>query len=681
MAPLKVAIIGGGPAAMFFCHSYHKQRQMQEEQRRTDFVELHITCFEKKASPGGVWRPSPTSTSTTTIPMTVVNANEEKKEEEEEEEKALDSTRIYDELWTNGSSHSLEFHDYTFEEHFGKGVQVPMYFPRKDVQEYIFSRVTKDHPNFFDEFFQLNTEVTHVSFDSTTSKFTVTWNNVCTQETQCELFDKCVWAGGENGTKFIPRSLQELFPTPQSIHAVTAATTTISTPILLLHSTETHSIRKHVPGKTVLLIGGSYSAEDLALQCLKWGADKVHVSSRSDSSPVTWMTHWPADKVQVHAEVGIKSVKEDGTIEFQEMEWTWPEVYVPCGGESVQEKQSSPTADCCDNGVADPTVKQSKDENEVDASSWTSDTSSSTGSLGSTEESSWCPPVLTNIRLVIFCTGYKPNLSMLDPSLRPTDDVLPQLYMGNIPFESKLLNDDWRMVEDNPAHVFTGHVPPCQGRMIRYNYNHPDIFRGIFFPNPNMMYLSEYGFEVPLLSLDVHAWLLCSFLTGRLPTPSVEELRQAGEQQVVDQLRYPYLRFYMDEAYSQKLAEISEFWSPTRESPDHCSWSECEAQYEKYQYRLLAKIMEEGKYPGVSIGTYERLNENGKALYKFDCHSYETRADRENDNEEDRQWRTFRDDVRFPSLCYSLYTKTKGRPLKQKWLDAVGDVSILAGDV
>ncbi|KAG7343437.1 monooxygenase FAD-binding protein [Nitzschia inconspicua] len=652
MAPLKVAIIGGGPAAMFLCHSYHKQRQEQ----RPNFLELRITCFEKKASPGGVWRPPPTST----IPLTL-NANEEK-EDEDEEERAVDSTRIYDELWTNGSSHSIEFYDYTFEEHFGKGVQVPMYFPRRDVQEYIFSRVTKDHPNFFDEFFQLNTKVTHVSFDSTTSKFTVTWTNVCTHETRCEEFDKCIWAGGENGTKFIPKSLRELFPTPedtsskvitesnQDVVSDTTSTVTTNNSPLLLHSTETHSIRKHVPGKTVLLIGGSYSAEDLALQCLKWGADKVHVSSRSDSSPVTWMTSWPADK---------------------------PEVYVPCGGESVEEKQSPEE---CDKAVVVSTVEKPHDETEADAASWTSDTSSSTGSLGSTEES-WCPPVLTNISLVIFCTGYKPNLSMLDPSLRPTNDVLPQLYMGNIPFESKLLNDDWRMVEDNPAHVFTGHVPPCQGRMIRYNYNHPDIFRGIFLPNPNIMYLSEYGFEVPLLSLDVHAWLLCSYLTGRLPTPTVEELRQASEQQVVDQLRYPYLRLYMDEAYSQKLAEISEFWSPTRESPDHCSWSECEVQYEKYQYRLLAKVMEEGTYPGVSIGTYDRLNENGKALYKFDCHSYETRADRENDNEEDRQWRTFRDDVRFPSLCYSLYSKTKGRPLKQKWLDAVGDVSILAGDV
>jgi hypothetical protein len=282
---------------------------------------------------------------------------------------------------------------------------------------------------------------------------------------------------------------------------------------------------------------------------------------------------------------------------------------------------------------------------------------------------------------VIFCTGYKANLSMFDPSLRPTNDTVPQWYMGDIPFQSELLNENWKMVDDNPAYPLTGHVPPCQGRMICANYNHPDFHRGVFLPNPNMMYLSEHATEAPLVSLDVHAWLFCSFLTGQVPMPSVKEMRTANEQQVVDQLGLPFIRLAMDEAYFEVLEDLKGFWTPNSTSPDVCPYWDSEYQYAKYLLRLLAKVMEEGKYPGASIGNYEILNADGLALNDFSRCSYETRTARYSDKEDERSWRTFRDDVDIPTCCYSLYTKTKNRPLKKKWLDAVGDVSIRAGDV
>ena len=42
-------------------------------------------------------------------------------------------------------------------------------------------------------------------------------------------------------------------------------------------------------GKTFLLIGSSYSAEDIALQCIKYGASKVIITWRS--KPLGF--HWP----------------------------------------------------------------------------------------------------------------------------------------------------------------------------------------------------------------------------------------------------------------------------------------------------------------------------------------------------------------------------------------------------
>jgi Flavin-binding monooxygenase-like len=640
MAPLKLAVIGGGPGAMFFCHSYHKQRQNQETT-----LELQITCFEKKASPGGVWR-----------------ASKEQDSSADDATANADDTRIYDELWTNGASQAIEFYDYTYQDHFGSNVQLPVFFPRKDVHEYIVSRVTKDHPHFFEEFFQLNTEVTRVSYDDDNGKFTLTLQDARTQQTRCEVFDKCIWAGGENGIKHIPRSLRELFPTPTAAAAEESP--------LLLHSTETHAIRQHTPGQTILLVGGGYSAEDLALQCLKWGAAKVHISTRCTKSCVTWTTSWPADKVEVYKGVAIRSV-EGRTIEFEGVKWQWPDGYVARCEEEDEEEESLEEA-----ATSDDTAQFEDEKKEADSLTAPSSTFEST-------ESSDEPPTLTDVALVIFCTGYKANLDMLDPPLRPTNDCIPQFNMGEMPFDSELLNEDWRMAKGNPAEPFTGHVPPCQGRMNRVNYNHPDMHRGIFLPNPNMMFICEHGSDAPLLSLDVHAWLLCSYLTGRLPMPSVQELRAANEQQLVHQLGLPFLRYLMDERYCQELDKLGRgFWHPTDESvDDNCAWWKCEIHYDKYQLRLLAKIMEEGKYPGASLGDYEKLNDNGKAIYNFGNFSYQARTYREDDEGEDRQWRTFRDDERVPSLCYSLYSKIKARPLKKKWFDAIGDVSIRAGDV
>jgi hypothetical protein len=395
----------------------------------------------------------------------------------------------------------------------------------------------------------------------------------------------------------------------------------------------------------------------------------VHISTRDDTSPVTWTSSWPGDKVEVHAGVAIKAVKEDFSIEFEKVYWQWPNDYVPYEDDDDEEEYGIDSKH--ENDSTNDCHEEKKEEADIlEATSATFDARNSHG-----------PPTLTGVSLVIFCTGYNPNLSMFDRSLRPTNDTIPHWYMGDIPFESELLNESWKMVDDNPAYPLTGHVPPCQGRMIRANYNHPDFHRGIFLPNPSIMYLCEHGSEAPLVSLDVHAWLFCSFLTGRVPMPSVDEMRAANEQQVVDQLRLPFLRLAMDEAYFEVLQDLSGFWTPNHTSPDVCPWRDCECLYEAYQFRLLAKIMEEGKYPGASIGTYTSLNANGQALHDFNRYCCETRTERYSDKDEERSWRTFRDDVDIPPCCYSLYTKTKNRPLKKKWLDAVGDVSIRAGDI
>ena len=45
-------------------------------------------------------------------------------------------------------------------------------------------------------------------------------------------------------------------------------------------------------GKTLLLIGSSYSAEDIALQCIKYGASKVIITWRSNHWASTGQNRW-----------------------------------------------------------------------------------------------------------------------------------------------------------------------------------------------------------------------------------------------------------------------------------------------------------------------------------------------------------------------------------------------------
>ena len=91
--------------------------------------------------------------------------------------------------------------------------------------------------------------------------------------------------------------------------------------------------------------------------------------------------------------------------------------------------------------------------------------------------------------------------------------------------------------------------------------------------------------------------------------------------------------------------------------------------------------MEEGKYPGICLGTYHELNENGKALVSFGDYEYRTRVNTA-DYLEGKEWRTFRDGTKEPKFVYSLYTKSVARPLKKQWMDAIGSTcSIKNGDI
>lgn len=636
---VRVAVIGGGPSAMFFCHSLETQMRQARQHNHSngsststniDELTVKVTCFEKAPVPGGVWKaadvsanPSNSTTSITTTNTTTTSTTVNKP--------------VYDELWTNGFSHNMEFYDYTYDEHFD-GEPVPLYLPRKDVNEYLMQRVTKHCPTFFRDYFEFDTEVVRVLWIDDISLFEVTIRNNQTGVTSVRHFEKCIWAAGVNGTSSIPYSLRQKFEQASP-----------TTPMTLLHSGETDRIRASVPHKRIVLIGGGLSAEDLALQCVKWGAAHVHAVARAEEPEVSWMTRWPWDKVTVHLEQAVKSVNDDGSIQLEDVELLWPGDYKPVSSDDHSEEDDSSGDD---------------DQEEEEQDNATADGQR-----------------LTDIDIVIFCTGYQPNLTMLHESLRPTSGCLPNGHMGQ--HSSMFIHDDpafdwsnWNMNPDNAFYQFTGDIPPCQGRMIRGNYNHPDMHFGVLFSNPNMMYMTEDSFDTPLLALDAKAWLLCSYITGRVPMPTPDQLRQANRDQLLEQLQLSWVRFLLDEAYHQAIRDL-----PDSQIVED-AWELEDTKFDQYEIGLLARLMEEGQYPGLLFAQDMKLNATGAKFHSYSVFDFFTRCKMTEKMEKSGELgQTFRDDVEVINDIHSLHTGKRARPLKKKWMDIVGTCSIKNGDI
>lgn len=138
--------------------------------------------------------------------------------------------------------------------------------PRHDMLGYMISRVTKNCSNFFDKYAKFQHEVVNVVYNESLEKFEFEIKNLRTNKIEHRYFDKCVWAGGLNGKQFIPPHFVKLFADFKG---------------RVIHSSNTRHFEQDVRGKRVLMIGGSYSAEDLALQSIKLGAKKIYKLSCS----------------------------------------------------------------------------------------------------------------------------------------------------------------------------------------------------------------------------------------------------------------------------------------------------------------------------------------------------------------------------------------------------------------
>lgn len=258
----RVAIIGAGPCGLGQLHAF-------EEARKQGVDVPELVCFEKQDNWGGLWNYT-WRTGLDAFGEPVHGS-------------------MYRYLWSNGPKEALEFADYTFDEHFGR--PIPSFPPREVLYDYITGRARK---NDVGRHIRFCTTVRWVEHDSKAGRFRVTSENVETSASETEDFDHVIVASGHFSVPNVPD-----YPGFDRF------------PGRILHG---HDFRdaQEFKGQRLLVMGSSYSAEDIALQCRKYGSGPVTITYRTN--PMGF--HWPEgiDEVPLLTHVEGKTAHfKDGT--------------------------------------------------------------------------------------------------------------------------------------------------------------------------------------------------------------------------------------------------------------------------------------------------------------------------------------------------------------------------------
>lgn len=234
---MRVAVIGAGPSGLAQLRAFQSARD-----KGADIPE--IVCFERQDDLGGLWNYTwRTGTDEYGEPV---------------------HCSMYRYLWSNGPKECLEFADYTFDEHFGR--PIASYPPREVLFDYIRGRLEKADVRGWIRFRHPVRTVTPKG-----DGFTVRAHDLRDDRVYDEDFDFVVVASGHFSMPNVPS-----FPGFTHFNG------------RILHA---HDFRDALEfkGKDVLVIGRSYSAEDIGSQCWKYGAASVTATYRS--APMGF--HWP----------------------------------------------------------------------------------------------------------------------------------------------------------------------------------------------------------------------------------------------------------------------------------------------------------------------------------------------------------------------------------------------------
>jgi hypothetical protein len=455
--------------------------------------------------------------------------------------------------------------------------------------------------------------------------------------------------------QYIPTKTKQLFTENSYVNNEdgnnNTNSSTNSTPIRIVHSSDTSNFKDDVYQKNVVIIGGGLSAEDLTLMAIKEGANHIYITCRgeesSESAEGTVVSRWPYDKVTTHRETCVTNVSVSNEITLTKVE--------RC---SIKRKY---------------VLWDDEDYEKADE----------------------VPIVLNNVDTVIFCTGYEPNFNMLDDDLHPFSKNKESRHGDNMPkfnvpknwtMHPSTTNDDdgdnkmnegkdeddnddddassssesssssssssddddeedydyeeyleslyhklsklyfgenYKQIENNI--IPSSSSSDCDdsgsgsgGIFVYgpYGANHPHtLYRGIFsIPNPNMMYIVNQETDGPLMETDVTSWIIAKVITTSSSFSKKQHALPKTKQDMINEnlgvnlgfMKSPFARYQMDLSY---VNAINKTYDP--ETDMHPKEEQIEKAYEKvheeeyyYSYFLLGQYMIEYNYPISFIQVY-----------------------------------------------------------------------------
>ena len=240
MSGVKICLIGAGPSGMSVL--YHA-----EMLRKDGYDVPEVVCFEKQSVCGGLW-------------------NQSWRTGLDEFGEPVHGS-MYRHLWSNGPKEALEFPDYTFEDHYGKAI--PSFPPRQVLIDYLQGRWKKGGD--LEKSIHFNHVVRNVAFNEETNNFSIVAKDLKKNEVlPAQTFDYVIVATGHFSTPHVP-----------SLPGIDSFLGRI------IHS---HDFReaKEFSGMRLLIVGASYSAEDISLQCVKYGAKSVTCTWRTKPMGFKW---------------------------------------------------------------------------------------------------------------------------------------------------------------------------------------------------------------------------------------------------------------------------------------------------------------------------------------------------------------------------------------------------------
>lgn len=255
MINFKVGVIGAGPSGLAMLRAF------ESEQKKGNPIP-EIKCYEKQSNWGGMWNYTwRTGVGQYGEPI---------------------HGSMYKYLWSNGPKECLEFADYTFMEHFGQPIS--SYPPREVLFDYIQGRIKKSNAR---SFIQFDTVARWAEYLEDQKQFRVVFDNLVKNETFEEYFDYLIVATGHFSTPNMPY-FQGIDQFPGTV----------------MHAHDFRVADQFV-GQKLLLIGSSYSAEDIGVQCYKHGSKSVTIAYRTAPIGVEWpegiqekplLTHFEGDR-------------------------------------------------------------------------------------------------------------------------------------------------------------------------------------------------------------------------------------------------------------------------------------------------------------------------------------------------------------------------------------------------